>query len=687
MMRAHGADRTRAVRLWGVALVAAAATLGLPALALAHLERPSYFPNPHPDTSISPPAGGEVPDIRSFRSAVTGKGPGEVRVVCKGKTKGKKARRGRKSRRLLKRSIRSVRQSGYRLRPSQPKEKLSKKQAKRLRKKNRKLARKCKFKSIQKAIDKSGNNDRVVIMPGTYTEPKSRAEPTNDPRCEDLTQSTQDGSQAPSYRYQVTCPHDQNLIFLQGRAIGGEPPDPPLANRHGVPDEGPCVRCNMQVEGSGYKPEDVIIDAGTGYQSEAPGAKPGGYAKDIGLRTDRADGFVGRNLFFRGAREHGFYMEETDGAILDRVKFFWNRDYGHLSFATDHNRIQNCEAFGAGDAGVYPGSAAETGSQALKSFYPDAPRINTVITQCDLHGNVLGYSGSMGNAVRVTRNHFYGNVTGMASDTYSAANHPGYPADSVEVDHNYFYSNNLDVYKDDTPVEPLTTPPIGTGILFLGINDIRVHDNWFFDNWRHATMLYAIPDAVSNSGQPEGAINPGVSCSTGDLDINTSCGNRQYDNHLGQVPPGFDFPKALDTFGVPHGSGDGPLPNGTDFFWDEFLTNTGNCWYDNVGPNGTESSVTGPGAGLPPDLLPSDCATSIGLSDLLKEAQLLECGNGPDEDSGPLDCQWWQTPPKPGTAAASAQQREIAAAAKSFERTDEAERLRERIADLTGTDR
>ena len=60
----------------------AAVVLALPGAALAHLERPSYWPDPAPDTSVSPPAGGEVPTARSLDSAVTGEGPGDVRVVC-----------------------------------------------------------------------------------------------------------------------------------------------------------------------------------------------------------------------------------------------------------------------------------------------------------------------------------------------------------------------------------------------------------------------------------------------------------------------------------------------------------------------------------------------------------------------------------------------------------------------------
>ena len=92
--------------------------------------------------------------------------------------------------------------------------------------------------------------------------------------------------------------------------------------------------------------------------------------------------------------------------------------------------------FGSGDSVVYPGAAPETGSQADTSFYPDAPRYNTVVKYCDLRGSALGYSGSMGNAVRITHNEIYGNVTGIASDTLSSAGHPGFPADYSRIDHN-----------------------------------------------------------------------------------------------------------------------------------------------------------------------------------------------------------------------------------------------------------
>ena len=41
-------------------------TLLVPAVAFAHLERPSYWPDPNPDRSVYPAAGGKVPELRSL---------------------------------------------------------------------------------------------------------------------------------------------------------------------------------------------------------------------------------------------------------------------------------------------------------------------------------------------------------------------------------------------------------------------------------------------------------------------------------------------------------------------------------------------------------------------------------------------------------------------------------------------
>ena len=52
---------------------------------------------------------------------------------------------------------------------------------------NTALFQRCAFHSIQAAVNASGNDDRVVVMPGVYLEQHSRQQPTHDPACAQYT--------------------------------------------------------------------------------------------------------------------------------------------------------------------------------------------------------------------------------------------------------------------------------------------------------------------------------------------------------------------------------------------------------------------------------------------------------------------------------------------------------------------
>src|SRR5262249_52805727 len=161
--------------------------------------------------------------------------------------------------------------------------------AEQLRSYDLKLLKNCKYTSIQAAVNDSGNNSRVEILPGTYTEPASRAKPTNDPSCASL-RITNDKSQAGavSYAYQAKCPNDQTLTAGIGRGLSNVPvPQPPRADRHVIPDAGPCQRCNLQIQGAGVKPDDVTIDGGDPAMGDhsPSGADQDHYSKDVGIRA------------------------------------------------------------------------------------------------------------------------------------------------------------------------------------------------------------------------------------------------------------------------------------------------------------------------------------------------------------------------------------------------------------------
>src|SRR4051812_23292690 len=73
--------------MWGggrfAVLCIVAGALAVPTSALAHVERPAYWPDPAADCSVSPCAGGDVPKPRSLSSALKASRTGKTRVVCR----------------------------------------------------------------------------------------------------------------------------------------------------------------------------------------------------------------------------------------------------------------------------------------------------------------------------------------------------------------------------------------------------------------------------------------------------------------------------------------------------------------------------------------------------------------------------------------------------------------------------
>src|SRR6266550_280880 len=104
--------RTAGFRLciWFTAALLSA--LLVPALASAHIERASYWPDPAPDCSVQPCAGGEVPTARSLSSSLSNKDV--TRVVCQ-----------QDSVRRLQRSVQIAQSTGYVLRPTEGLQKIS----------------------------------------------------------------------------------------------------------------------------------------------------------------------------------------------------------------------------------------------------------------------------------------------------------------------------------------------------------------------------------------------------------------------------------------------------------------------------------------------------------------------------------------------------------------------------------
>lgn len=439
---------------------------------------------------------------------------------------------------------------------------------------------------IQAAIDAvTDPGTRVMVMPGVYHEEPSLAPQTGE--CADL-----ENQDILSYAEQYACPHVQNLI-----AIMGDSPDD---------EDDRCTwerLCRLQIEGTGAVADDVMIDVA--------------WTKLNGIRADRADGVYIKNLLVQRTDFNSIYVLETDGAVIDGTVTRWNYEYGILTFAVDHTLYKDCVAYGNGDAGLYPGSASDLGGR----------RFSVEITGCDSYHNMAGYSGTAGNSVYVHDNDFHHNAAGATMDSLFPG-HPGLPQDSAVFVDNRFYSNNMNFYENlvgpdapcHRPIEergieegvvcPVAPVPIGSGIVVAGGNHNVFADNWFWDNWRYAYVLFAVPAPLREETDPLKALD-------------TSHYNRFTGNHIGITPDGEH------------------IPNGAVTWWDE--GGAGNCWEDN--------EVKGNDISHPPSfLLPSCSQTPVQtLPSAAKLGTIAPCALYDKKDEvmhHPPGC-WWLNEPSP----------------------------------------
>ena len=501
------------------------------------------------------------------------------------------------------------------------------------------------YKSIQDAVTAAHNNDRIEIMPGLYTEPKSRAKPTNDPAC-DQYKITNDKNQAGavSYAYQFHCPNDQNLIAVLGRALTNTPvPQPPLLDRHVIPDAGACIRCNLQIQGTGVSPDDVTIDAGNTASGDGP---PIGSVKDVGIRADRADGFVLDNIKVRHAKEHDIYVIETDGSHLNRFKAPYAGEYGVLTFVADHSLIENCDAWGSRRLRPSTRVPAPTSARRVP---PDQRRYGTEIRNCDMRHSTAGLLGDrrqrrLAPQQRVLRQHRW-------ASRPTSSRRPAIPASP----------RTRICSRTTTSTRTTSTPTCRNAAPGPEARAQRAEPGLLRRRSRPSRFR-----SGQACGSPAGTRTWSATTASGTTGAAGRCSSRSPTRSSATTrttrwpaairqrpcrrPRTATSSTATRWAWLPNGS---VKRNGVDFWWDQGgvsvdpTLNTGNCWYSNTGPDGTAASVTGlpSPSGAPPNNLPSNCADSPSVGAMNGQvAEILTCSTVPKGDPS---CPWFTTPPKP----------------------------------------
>ena len=492
-----------------------------------------------------------------------------------------------------------------------------------LKRKNQKLLKKCRFNSIQTAVNTiKQRRTSIYVLPGVYDE-RRWASAKRSSYCSSLKTNSKDpldtsqyiGSitspnsaaanaesnpVALSYADQLKCPHNLNLIAV----FGDRTPE----NKSIKCDS---KFCGTQIVGTGRRVSDVLID--------------NKFSKLNAIRGDRAGGLVLRNFTVQQAEFNAVYLLETDGFMMDRLVTRANDEYGILAFASDHGLIKNTDNYYNGDSGIYPGSGSD-----LNANNPNfkVTRYAIEIRNNRSHHNTLGYSGTAGNSIWAHDNDFYDNATGIATDSLFPG-HPGLPQDHARWSSNRIYSNNENWYTKfvDTgicakpmkergymqgTVCPVVPTPVGTGVLIAGGNFNSTDNNFIYDNWRFGTMQFWVPAPLRDEYDPQ------------KLD-DTSHHNHTTNNKMGIKPGG----------AIAH--------NGMDHWWDD--QGTGNCWQGNSYSRGhqTDNFVIPPAS--------CDEGGSIfrpGLA--VKDAGFLSCSQYDRNDERwrhPAQCNWFDSPSKP----------------------------------------
>ncbi len=203
--------------------------------------------------------------------------------------------------------------------------------------------KRCGFRHVQAAVNAARNGAIIRIMPGVYREEPSRRNPEPDPRCasdyEEIGSTLLasgvagegGGAKVANYEYQRKCPNAQNLIAI----IGDGPDEDRLCDS----------KCDLQIQGMGRTRKDVLIS--------------GQRTKLNVIRADRADGIYLKKFTVEYSDFNNIYILETNGFRMEDIQSRYSREYGFLSFTSDHGLYNRLEAFGSGDSGIYPGSGPE----------------------------------------------------------------------------------------------------------------------------------------------------------------------------------------------------------------------------------------------------------------------------------------------------------------------------------------
>ena len=427
------------MRGWIAGIAVASVLLAVPALAGAHAERATFFPD-HTK--------GSVPELRKT---------GERHVVCKSDS------RKRIKRSWAGRGPKRTRSRRARLR----------------------LLKLCRYEHIQQAVDAATSGDRILIMPGVYREEPSREVPDRDPRCagdeywEPSGDNHQEDGRVPAFRHQHDCPNSWNLIAIVGDSLSDEDRE--------------CDRkCNLLMKGLGRLARDTVIEGDRFKEDVIRADRADGFVlHNVTVEQGRfnnvnvveTNGFRVSKLVTRWGRNYGVLTFASDNGLYNNIEAYGNGDSGIYPGSGPEG---GCTRFGIEIRRVnsYGNTLGTSGTAGNGTWIHDS-RMHHNAAGASTDSFAPGHPGMPQDCSKWEDNDIYSNNFDVFDDEREA----------------YCNSTPFEDRPKDY-VCPWFQVPVGTGIMMYGANRNIVRGNRIWDNWRSGIRLFWVPAAVRGENDP-----------------------------------------------------------------------------------------------------------------------------------------------------------------------------------------
>lgn len=307
----------------------------------------------------------------------------------------------------------------------------------------------CKYKTIQKAVDKADGGDTINVLPGKYKEG----------------------------------------VIVEGREYDD------------LTIQGMVQKKNGQFKKA--KPKKVVLE-GKNAKSDTGLAQNGIEAIDV-------SGITIKNLTARNYATNGIFIRDSNPTDGDTSKDVDCRDYVVKNTLTSFNRSYGVYAFGCGGGKMLKSTGVGHGDSAfyVGATPPLAKPEWTLLKGLVAYKNVQAFSGTNSRWIEITKGTFYNNGTGLVPNTLDSE--PYEPSTIGKIHDNEIFWNNYNYYLPNSEVRTIsdglgTIPstdltinfPTGIGVVLFGVSGWEVYDNDIFGHYKWGAAAFS--DPVGNEG-------------------------------------------------------------------------------------------------------------------------------------------------------------------------------------------